>query len=66
MDRIGAGDAFDAGFIASQLHNKSLEDSLRYGHAVSALKMTIPGDHALITVQEVEQLMAGEKRASVR
>jgi len=66
VDRIGAGDAFDAGFIACQLNGKSLEDSLRYGHAVSALKMTIPGDHALVSVQEVEQLMAGEKRASVR
>ncbi len=66
VDRIGAGDAFDAGFIASQMKGKSIADSLKYGNAASALKMTIPGDHALISAAEVDQLIVGEKRASVR
>ena len=66
VDRIGAGDAFDAGFIASQMRGASLEDSMRFGHALSALKMTIPGDYALVSLQEVEMLLAGERRASVR
>ena len=66
IDRIGAGDAFDAGFIAGQMRGASLEESMRLGHALSALKMTIPGDYALVTAQEVEQLLGGEKRASVR
>lgn len=66
VDRIGAGDAFDAGFIASQMQGKSIADSLKYGNATSALKMTIPGDHALISAAEIDQLIGGEKRASVR
>ncbi|NJM42013.1 MAG: sugar kinase, partial [Anaerolineae bacterium] len=66
VDRIGAGDAFDAGFIASQMHGASLAESMRFGHAMSALKMTIPGDYALVTLPEVEMLLGGEKRASVR
>ena len=66
VDRIGAGDAFDAGFIASQLRGASLEDAMRFGHAMSALKMTIPGDYALVSMSEVEMLLGGEKRASVR
>jgi 2-dehydro-3-deoxygluconokinase len=66
VDRIGAGDAFDAGFIASQMRSASLEDSMRFGHAMSALKMTIPGDYALVTLPEVEMLLGGERRASVR
>ena len=66
VDRIGAGDAFDAGFIAGQMRGASIEESMRLGHAMSALKMTIPGDYALVTPPEVEQLLSGEKRASVR
>ena len=66
VDRIGAGDAFDAGFIASQIRGANLEESMRFGHALSALKMTIPGDYALVTLPEVEMLLGGEKRASVR
>jgi 2-dehydro-3-deoxygluconokinase len=66
VDRIGAGDAFDAGFIASQMRGASLEESMRFGHALSALKMTIPGDYALVTLPEVDMLLGGEKRMSVR
>jgi 2-dehydro-3-deoxygluconokinase len=66
VDRIGAGDAFDAGFIAARSWGKSVEEAVRYGNAMSALKITIPGDLALVTRDEVEQLIAGAKGASVR
>jgi 2-dehydro-3-deoxygluconokinase len=66
VDRIGAGDAFDAGFIAAQLWGHTIEDSLNFGNAMSALKITIPGDLALVSRDEVEQLVQGAKGASVR
>lgn len=66
VDRIGAGDAFDAGYIAAQLRGWSLDASLRFGNAMSALKMTIPGDLALVSPSEIEQMLAGSKLASVR
>lgn len=66
IDRVGAGDAFDAGFIAGQLRDLSLAESIRYGHACSALKITIPGDLALISADEVELLLAGGGAASLR
>lgn len=66
VDRIGAGDAFDAGYIAAQLRGWSLDESLRFGNAMSALKMTIPGDLALVSPSEIEQMLAGSKLASVR
>lgn len=66
VDRIGAGDAFDAGFIAARLSGDALEDALTFGNAMSALKITIPGDLALVTRDEVEQLVRGAKGASVR
>lgn len=66
VDRIGAGDAFDAGFMAAQRWGLSLEASLRYGNAMSALKLTIPGDLALFSKDDVDQLVGGSTRASVR
>lgn len=66
VDRIGAGDAFDAGFIAAQLWGKSVDESLNYGNALSALKLTIPGDLALVTRDELVQLVDGVKGVSVR
>jgi len=66
IDRIGAGDAFAAGFMAARRWGKSLADALRYGHALSALKLTLPGDLALFSRAEVEQLIAGGGQASLR
>lgn len=60
IDRIGAGDAFDAGLLYALLDDKPLPQALRYGHAAAALKMTIPGDIALISRGEVEALLAEE------
>ncbi len=66
VDRIGAGDAFDAGFIAAHLWGYGLKDALNYGNALSALKITIPGDMSLFTRDELEALVGGARSASVR
>jgi 2-dehydro-3-deoxygluconokinase len=58
VDRIGAGDAFDVGLLYALLNGKSLAEALRYGHAVAALKMTMPGDMALVSPEEVEALLS--------
>jgi len=59
IDRIGAGDAFSGGLIASRLANKSWEDSLRFATAASALKHSIPGDFCLVSRDEVEEVLKG-------
>jgi 2-dehydro-3-deoxygluconokinase len=56
VDPIGSGDAFVAGFVYGYLDG-NVERGLRYGNAVAALKRTIPGDIALITLGEVEELL---------
>lgn len=66
VDRIGAGDAFDAGFIAAKLWKMSLGDALNYGNALSAIKMTMPGDVALVKKVEVDSLVRGARNASAR
>jgi 2-dehydro-3-deoxygluconokinase len=56
VDPIGTGDAFVAGFAYGYLAG-GVQDGLRYGAAVAALKRTIPGDIALVTLSEVEELL---------
>jgi 2-dehydro-3-deoxygluconokinase len=59
VDPIGTGDAFVAGFAYGYLTG-NVEDGLRYGAAVAALKRTIPGDIALITLAEVDELLISQ------
>jgi len=64
--RIGAGDAFDAGLLCALMDGKPLPEALRYGHAVAALKLTMPGDIAVVTRQEVETLLQSETPQVIR
>jgi len=56
VDPIGTGDAFVAGFVYGYLTG-DVEKGLQYGAATAALKRTIPGDIALVTLDEVEELL---------
>lgn len=56
---VGAGDAFDAGFIAAMVEGRGLADALRWGNAVAALRVGIPvGSSGLPGRREVEELLA--------
>lgn len=59
VDRIGAGDAFVAGYIHARQEAMSLEDQLRFGLAASALKHSIPGDMNRVSIEEVTLAMGG-------
>ena len=56
-DRIGAGDAFTAGFLSGWLAG-AREQALEYGLAMAALKHSIAGDTLSTSVAEVERVMA--------
>jgi len=58
VDRVGAGDAFNAGVLMGWLEG-DLEKGLRYGTAMAALKHTMPGDLLLSTRAEIERAVAG-------
>jgi fructokinase/2-dehydro-3-deoxygluconokinase len=60
VDTLGAGDAFDGGFIAARLIGKSVEEALRWGNAVAALQIAQPGARGLPARAEVERLLAEE------
>jgi 2-dehydro-3-deoxygluconokinase len=64
VDRLGAGDSFAAGLIHGLLDD-DVQKGLDYGTAASALKHSIPGDFAWISLEEVEALLKrGELRIS--
>ncbi len=67
VDRVGAGDSFVAGLIyALKAYPGDCQRALDFAVAASALKHTIVGDFNLVTVAEVERLMAGDRSGRVR
>jgi 2-dehydro-3-deoxygluconokinase len=66
IDRVGAGDAFAAGFLHGYLDGRDLERGLRTGVALAALKLTVRGDLALISAAELEAMLSETRRTIVR
>ncbi len=65
VDRVGGGDAFDAGVIDGYLDGE-LERGLRFGVAMAAIKYTIPGDQLIATRAEIEAIASGVPARIVR
>lgn len=67
VDRVGAGDAFSAGFIHSMLARPGdLVYALEFATAASCLKHTIHGDFNLSRVVEVDALMEGNSSGRIQ
>jgi 2-dehydro-3-deoxygluconokinase len=58
VDRLGAGDALAAGVLCRLLEDAPLEDALRFGLALAALALSVPGDIARVSRAEVEAVLA--------
>ena len=59
VDRVGAGDSFSGALVFSLMRGDDPQRAVDFAVAASALKHTIPGDFALLSVGEVEALAAG-------
>ncbi|MBN1563656.1 MAG: carbohydrate kinase, partial [Anaerolineae bacterium] len=59
---LGAGDAFNGGFIAARLAGCPVAEALRWGNAVAALKIGQPSARGLPSRTEVEQLLLTEEK----
>lgn len=58
-DTTGAGDAFHAGFIYGMLRDDDVEECMKLGNAVAALKCrALGGRAALPTVEELKEMLA--------
>ena len=65
VNRLGAGDAFDAGLLYGYLVS-DLQVGLNYGTAMAALKMTVPQNLPLIEREDVERMLAGNDLEVIR
>jgi 2-dehydro-3-deoxygluconokinase len=59
VDPIGAGDAYAAGFLWATLRGRGLQEAVDAGTAVAAIKCSTWGDIALVSPQDVADLLAG-------
>ncbi|MCI9429838.1 MAG: carbohydrate kinase family protein [Lachnospiraceae bacterium] len=57
VDTVGAGDVYNAGFIAARLQGKSLYESLVMGNAVSGYTVSRKGSRNCPHLQELEEFM---------
>jgi 2-dehydro-3-deoxygluconokinase len=60
VDRVGAGDAFAAGMLHGRLAGLAEQDTLELAVAAAALKHSIRGDVNLVSLSDVEQLVAAK------
>ena len=65
VDRVGGGDAFVGGLIYGLRTYDDRQRALEFAIAASCLKHSIYGDFNLVTVDEVEKLMAGDASGRV-
>lgn len=66
VDRLGGGDSFSAGLIYSILNGKDSQSSLDFAVAASCLKHSIEGDFNMVSVDEVEKLVAGNATGRIQ
>ena len=57
IERVGGGDAFDAGLIFGMLTLPTPQAALEFASATAVLKHSIPGDFSRSTVEEVNALL---------
>ncbi|MBR2477155.1 MAG: sugar kinase [Clostridia bacterium] len=61
IDRVGSGDAYVAGVLYGILSGKDIEEAMRYGNALSAIKNTVSGDMSVSSIDEVESVMKSHR-----
>jgi 2-dehydro-3-deoxygluconokinase len=66
VDRGGGGASFSAGLIYGLINGMSLEDTTEFAAAASALKQTVLGDFNLVSLDEVQLLLAGDVSGRVQ
>ena len=66
VDRVGGGDSFAAGLIYALGKKKSAQDAIEFAVAASCLKHSISGDFNLVSLAEVEALLAGDGSGRVQ
>ncbi|MCX8182714.1 MAG: carbohydrate kinase family protein [Candidatus Methanomethyliaceae archaeon] len=61
IDTTGAGDAFASGFLIRMGEGEGPDESIRFGNAVAAMKVTKLGSHEIPVRNEVEEFISSYK-----
>jgi len=64
VDTVGAGDAFNAGFIASRLGGGSIAEALRWGNGVAALSIGEAGARSTPQSEQLRSFLSPLRRPS--
>jgi 2-dehydro-3-deoxygluconokinase len=65
VDRVGSGDAFAGGLIYGLLHF-SPKEAIEFAMAAGVLKHSVPGDILYCSLQEIQELVAGEGNGKIK
>ena len=65
VDRVGSGDAFAGGLIYGLLQ-LSPKEAIEFAMAAGALKHSVPGDILYCSLQEIQELVAGEGNGKIK
>ena len=57
VDTLGAGDVFDAGFIAAKLENKSVMEAAQWGNALASLSVAAEGVTQYLARESLERML---------
>lgn len=63
---VGTGDAFVGGFLSQYLDGESVPTALSWGAAAAAFKRSVPGDIAVISPEELREVIEGQTEALSR
>ena len=66
VDRVGGGDSFASGLIYGLITGMEMQGVIEFATAASCLKHSIHGDFNLVSSEEVEMLMKGDKSGRVQ
>ncbi len=66
VDRLGGGDAFMAGIIHGLAQHWSLQQTVEFATAASAIKHTIPGDINIASEAEIKEVAEGNTSGRVK
>jgi len=66
VDRVGGGDSFAAGLLHAFGEGRDDAAALEFATAVSAIKLTIPGDVSRTTAAEADRLLAARAEMGVK
>ncbi|MFP4005472.1 MAG: PfkB family carbohydrate kinase [Candidatus Hadarchaeia archaeon] len=65
VDRVGAGDVFDAAFAYGYLSGKDVKDALHWGVAGAAFAHTLPGDVVHFDREDLERILESKRGSDI-